>query len=154
MRNAAIVGLLVVSSLLLNGCGQQGSSNASLEGQSGSSTSSSAPAKIPVTLTNAYTAKTLERNGDAGAPTHLFMSSDKIYVGVVLHGEANSASVKIDWSLASGPVLGSEEVAIPVVKAAVATLDLTKNEQLKAGEYKVLVVLNGKPSWELRFNVD
>lgn len=161
MRNMVIVGVFLASSLMVAGCAQQGSTDASSKGEVAPpssaqviSTTGVAPAKDSVMLFNAYTAKTLDTNHNAGAPTGDFAASDKVYVGVVMHGEATAAAVKVGWSLLGGPQLGSEEATIPVVKDATATFDLSKAGPLKAGSYKVLVMLDGKPSWELKFNVD
>lgn len=150
MRNIAIIGLLVASSLALNGCGQQ---NSPTEGQSAPSASNSVTSTSSVMLFNAYTSKELDTNNNAGVPTRDFTPSDKVYVGVVVHGEADTAHIRIDWSLANGAALGNAETSVPVVKAAVATFDLSKEAPLKAGSYKVLVSLNGKPGWELNFVV-
>lgn len=150
MSKHGLFGILLASSLLFAGCAQQGSEGTNAAAQV---SSAAVPAKAPLVLFNAYTAKMLAANHDAGTPTTEFSIGDKVYVGAVIHGEGSSVDIKVEWSLVGGPVMGSEEATIQVATAAVATLDLTKAAPLGAGTYKAVVLLNGKPSWELHFKV-
>lgn len=102
---------------------------------------------------NAYTSNDLGLDGAPGQPGRAFLSSDKVYVGVVLHGQAVKADVKVEWSDTAGIVRGSEQTSIPVKEASVATLEITKGGALSPGEYTILVSLDDKPGWELKIDV-
>ena len=112
-----------------------------------------APAAAPVMLYNAYTANSLTPEGIAGEPSKVFKTSDKIYVGAVIHGQAASSTIKVEWSTNDAITPYSGETSIPVTGASVATLELTQAGPLAAGNYKVLVYLDGAPGWELNFDV-
>lgn len=142
--------ILLACSFLFAGCTQQGPEGSASSDHANSTSSSS---KAPLALYNAYAAKTLAANHDAGSPTTAFSTADKVYVGAVVHGEGSSVEIRVEWSLVGGPVIGSEEVTLQVATAAVATLELSKTAPLAAGNYKAIVLLNGKPSWELNFRV-
>ena len=116
-------------------------------------TTSDMPAAAPVSLYNAYTASTLTQDGTAGEPSKAFKTSDKIYVGAVVHGQAAASSIKVEWSVDGATSPNSGETSIPVTGASVATVELTKAGPLAAGSYKVLVYLDGAPGWELAFDV-
>lgn len=150
MHKYILPGLVLTFAFLLAGCSQKETDGAA---SADHANSISAPVKVPVTLNNAYMAKTLDANHMAVAPTTDFNVADKIYVGVVLHGQAALVKVKVEWSLADGSELSSQETALPVATAAVATLELSRAAPLKMGDYKAVVFLDGKPSWELKFKV-
>ncbi len=125
----------------------------------GASTEATAPvsevaAPVPALLVyNAYSSNTLSLNGEAGEPSRVFSAGDKIYVGVVLRGEAATAAVKVEWFAGDEKALGVEETAVSVKTAAVATVELSRTAPLAPGNYRALVYLNGAPSWELNFEV-
>lgn len=150
MLKQFILGTVLASSFLFAGCTQQGQVSAP---SAGHASSVAAPAEMPLMLYNAFTAKSIDTGHPSGVLTKSFGVSDPIFVGAVIHGKAASAVVKVEWSLVGGPVLGSEEVTIPVADAAVATLNLSKGAPLGVGSYKAIVLLNGKPEWELEFRV-
>lgn len=112
-----------------------------------------APAAAAVSLYNAYTSNGLTPEGVAGEPGKSFKTSDKIYVGAVVHGQAAASKVKVEWSAEGAATPSSDETTIAVTGASVATIDVTKTAPLAAGKYKVLVYLNGAPGWELAFEV-
>ena len=111
------------------------------------------PAAAPATLYNAYTASSLTPEGVAGEPGKVFKTSDRIYVGAVVHGQAASSTIKVEWTGNGATSPSSTETSIPVTGASVATVELTQAGQLAAGNYKVLVYLDGVPGWELAFEV-
>lgn len=111
------------------------------------------PAAAPVTLYNAYTSNSLTPEGVAGEPGKTFKSSDKIYVGAVVHGRAASSTIKVEWTANGASSPSSGETSIAVTDASVATVELTQAGPLAAGSYKVLVYLDGAPGWELTFDV-
>jgi hypothetical protein len=112
------------------------------------------PAPAPALLVyNAYSSNLLSLNGEAGEPARVFNPGDKVYVGVVLRGEAASGRVKVEWFAGDEKLLGTEETTIPVKTAAVATVELSRAAPLAPGTYKALVYLNDAPSWELLFEV-
>ena len=110
-------------------------------------------AAAPVTLYNAYTANSLTTEGVAGEPGKVFKTSDKIYVGAVVHGQAASSTIKVEWTANGATSPSSGQTSIPVTGASVATVELTQARPLAAGNYDVLVYLDGAPSWELTFDV-
>jgi hypothetical protein len=113
-----------------------------------------APAPAPaVMMYNAYTSNALKQDGEAGEPARIFKSGEKIYAGAVLHGEASSAVIKVEWFAGDEKALGSAETTIPVKTASVATVEIAQATPLAAGTYKALVYLNDAPSWELFFEV-
>lgn len=112
-----------------------------------------APVVSPVALYNAYTSSSLTAEGVAGEPGKSFKTSDKIYVGAVVHGQAASSKIKVEWSVEGAAAPSSGETAIPVTGASVATVELTKTAPLAVGKYKALVYLDGAPAWELAFDV-
>ncbi len=111
------------------------------------------PAAAPTTLYNAYTANSLTPEGVAGDPGKAFKTSDKIYVGAVVHGQSASSTIKVEWTANAATTPSSGETSIPVTGASVATVELTQAGPLAAGNYKVLVYLDGAPGWELTFDV-
>lgn len=124
------------------------------QGGTAAPTTEAPPPSTPAVLVyNAYTSNSVNQNAEAGEPTRLFKSGEKIYVGVVLHGEAASASVKVEWFAGDEKALGSEEVAVPAKTATVATVEISRTAPLAPGAYKALVYLDGAPSWELFFDV-
>lgn len=125
------------------------------EGSAASSTAelASASAAAAVTLYNAYTSDGLTPQGIAGDPGKSFKTSDRIYVGAVVHGEAASSTIRVEWAAEGGATPNTDETVIAVTGASVATIDLTKSAPLAAGSYKVLVYLDGAPAWELAFEV-
>jgi len=112
-----------------------------------------APATAAVSLYNAYTSNGLTPEGVAGEPGKSFKTSDKIYVGAVVHGQAASSKVKVEWSAEGATTPSSDETTLAVTGASVATVEVTKTAPLAAGKYKVLVYLDGAPAWELAFDV-
>lgn len=150
MFRQIIFGTLLSTSLLFVGCTQQSPQSPSPDDHAGAPVVS---LEAPPILFNAYTAKTLDADHHAGTPANTFLAADKVYVGVVIHGSAASAAVKVKWSLVDEPAVTSEEVAVPVAGSAVATIELSKSAPLTAGSYKAIVLLNGKPNWELNFKV-
>lgn len=112
-----------------------------------------AEATAAVTLYNAYTSSGLTPEGIAGEPGKSFKTSDKIYVGAVLHGQAASSEIKVEWTAEGATAPSSDSATIAVTGASVATVEVTKAAPLAAGKYKVLVYLDGAPAWELAFDV-
>ena len=112
-----------------------------------------APATAPVMLFNAYTSNALTPEGIPGEPAKVFKTSDKIYVGAVVHGEAASSTIKVEWTAEGASAPSSDETSMPVKSASVAAVDLTKAAPLAPGKYNVLVYLDGVPGWELAFDV-
>ena len=76
------------------------SATAAQEGTAAPTAEAPPPSTPAVLVYNAYTSNSVNQNAEAGEPTRLFKSGEKVYVGVVLHGEAASASVKVEWFLA------------------------------------------------------
>nr|WP_313015645.1 hypothetical protein [Brucella intermedia] len=113
-----------------------------------------APAADTVSLFNAYTASSVDAQAQAVNPAKDFSKADAIYIAAVVHGEAESANVRAEWSLAGGPVLGSVEKSSPVHTAQVVTLAPIPGGTLEKGSYMAIVSLNGKPQWELPFQVN
>lgn len=112
------------------------------------------PAPAPVVMVfNAYTSNILNQNGEAGEPTRIFKSGEKIYIGAVLHGDAASVVVKAEWFDGDEKSLGSAETTLAAKTATVATVELVQPTPLAVGTYKALVYLNGAPSWELLFEI-
>jgi hypothetical protein len=147
--------------MLLAGCtkpqepgASPGAPATSASQEAGGPATEAPPPSTPALLVyNAYTSNTINQNAEAGEPTRVFKSNEKVYVGVVLHGEAASAGIKVEWFSGDEKVLGAEEVAVPVKTATVATVELSRAAPLVPGTYKALVYLNGAPSWELFFDV-
>jgi len=106
-----------------------------------------------VSLFNAYTARSLNAEAQATDPAKEFSRVEPVYIGAVVHGESESATIKAEWSLNGGPVLGSAEKSSPVRTAEVVTLAPIPGGSLEKGSYTAIIYLNGAPSWELPFQV-
>ena len=106
-----------------------------------------------VSLFNAYTARSLNAEAQATDPSKVFSRVEPVYIGAVVHGDSESVTIKAEWSLNGGGVLGSAEKSSPVRTAEVVTLAPIPGGSLEKGSYMVIVYLNGKPSWELPFHI-
>lgn len=106
-----------------------------------------------VLLHNAYTAVPAAAGGDAMEPAKSFTANQPVHVVVVVRGQSEASEVVVQWSSAAGEALGTERTRLPVGGEAKAHFNLTRTAPLEAGGYKVLVLLDGTPSWELAFDV-
>ncbi len=118
----------------------------------GTSESAVQPADA-VSLFNAYTARSLNAEAQATDPAKEFSKAEPVYIGAVVHGESGSATIKAEWSLNGGPVLGSAEKSSPIRTAEVVTLAPIPGGSLEKGSYMAIVSLNGQPRWELPFQI-
>ena len=137
---------------LLAGCTKPAGTEAAATPGTPAAATTAPAASSPVLLYNAYTSKALAADGSPAEPIKLFDAGDRVYVGVVLHGQAASAKIRVEWSRA-GAAVGSGATELAVAGATVGMVEATREGPLAAGEYKALVYLDGAPSWELAFTV-
>lgn len=153
--NVSRLAACVVCALISTACTKPvtGDATAPADSPASAMASRELPAASKVLLYNAYASDTLADGGVAGEPRNTFRANDKIYVGAVLHGKSASSEIKVEWSKAGGTPVESESISIPVTEASVATVEITKQGMLAPGQYKVLVYLDGAPSWELQLTI-
>lgn len=153
MRTRSILALLA-SALVLAACTKPPQAPEAATTTPAEPTNGRPVGATPVTLFNAFTASQRDAEGNATAPAKAFPAGTVVLVGAVLHGQAPAANVKVEWGTPSGTLTGQSAIDTAVKETAVVTLPLNDGKPLPAGSYKILVFLNGAPSWELMFDIN
>jgi hypothetical protein len=148
--------LSAVTVAFLAACGGDpqpaGGADATAAQAPGASAEAVAPAAPAVSVRNAYLSNTMDADGVPGTPVTRLATDEKAYVGVVLLGDAPETPVEVIWAL-DGAEAGRATTRVASNGSAVAAVDLTADAPLQPGHYTAMVTVDGKPSWELEFDV-
>lgn len=82
-----------------------------------------------------------------------FSSSDLVYAELMLDGTADQARVTVHWKNADGNVVHEDERSVAVAGRTPVIFSHRPDPAWIPGAYSVVFDVNGKPSWELQFQV-
>lgn len=112
-----------------------------------------APAPAAVSVTSVDLGSAVGADQKVTAPTTEFSAKDTIYAAVSTSGTAASAALSAKWTYQDGQTVNESSQTIAPTGASVTTFHIAKPDGWPVGNYKVEIMIDGKPASTKDFSV-
>lgn len=147
---AALIAAALVSSVALTACKKPEAPAPTPTVAPVEPTAVPAPA---VTVTDVSLGKSVGADKKVQTPTDTFSPKDTIFAAVSTDGSAPSAVIAVKWTFGDGQVVKEDTKTIAPTGPAVTEFSIQKPKGWPKGNYKVEVMLDGKPGPSKTFTV-